>query len=715
VGIETSEILLIRREAFVVPLSDLPPVQPAASLPGQPWILAGTPGTGGLLFFPSYGGTIMFSLDGGSPQEYKGPLALPARTSPFKVAWSGAGSDGMQGLRRSIDLDAPFPLPQARISGPPDGSLLADAARFYLDAPGAVRYELSADGSIPPEPGIASSLLEAELVVDCARGEEKSFVLRYRGFTGFGAAAEGGESNLIRFKIDRRPPAVPEPESRPPSLARSPQIISFPSTDERLMVSIAENGAEAPFLEYKGPLALSGSRTAVRPYLVRAYSMDRAGNQSPEMAPLAVTVDLATISVDSQAAPGGDGSLSRPFASLESALAAAREEGRRLLLLKGDFVLKESLSIEDELVLDGSSQGGGQRASLTLAPSAAARPSLLVRGASLSLRGLRLQASGLGTLVRLVDGELALRDVAFSLSSPGDLSVIRAEGSRLSLAACSVEFSTANALGFIDAESSEVEISSTSLSAREGVSYYGGLALSGGSLVLTDALMESAAPFSSLLMRLRGTRIEADRSLFRAEGGGGFLRLGLFEEALGEIRNSRVQASWGGDAVLFEYDGTGPAFIHDTIEGASQRGLMSFFSSSASPPSLWNSIIVAKGGRAELLRAEGGPPGAGSLVADCLWGFERLVSGVMEISSIAELDRLNAASPLFSSTRHVSEAPSRSFAAPVKNLPSLRRDSACVDAAMPLPGSYGRDFRGQPRPSPKGAGLPDIGADESQD
>ena len=103
--------------------------------------------------------------------------------------------------------------------------------------------------------------------------------------------------------------------------------------------------------------------------------------------------------------------------------------------------------------------------------------------------------------------------------------------------------------------------------------------------------------------------------------------------------------------------------------------------------------------------------GQGVLVADCLWGFDRLIAGEGDVVDLKGLNALNAASALYSSKPVIAEPPERTFAAPVKNQASLRGDSACVNAALPLEG-FEIDFSGHPRPGP-GHGAPDIGAEEA--
>jgi hypothetical protein len=207
-----------------------------------------------------------------------------------------------------------------------------------------------------------------------------------------------------------------------------------------------------------------------------------------------------------------------------------------------------------------------------------------------------------------------------------------------------------------------------------------------------------------------------DRCLLRVDSGTGFLRLGSFSESSGEIRSSKFLVAWKGGGTLFEFEGGGPNFVYNSVLARNAGGELRFFDVTGAVPRVWNCIMSSDGGAAEFMRS-GLAPGPGALVADCLWGFGRLVAvpGMTDIVALGDLDALNASSALYSSRRHLSEPSSASFEEAAKGVSSLRQGSACVDSAIPVEGPYGRDFDGSPRPSTRGRGTPDIGADELGD
>ena len=232
--------------------------------------------------------------------------------------------------------------------------------------------------------------------------------------------------------------------------------------------------------------------------------------------------------------------------------------------------------------------------------------------------------------------------------------------------------------------------------------------MGGGTLSLRESLLESRADLSLNLMSLRSTSLLVDRSLIKADGGSGYLRLGSFDSVKGEMKNSKVLMSWNGPGVLFEISNGGPAFMFDTIVADSGKDGLRFFDTRGTPPQIWNSILDCSGQGSELMRSDTAP-GPGVLVADCLWGFDKILSGAIEASGLSSLNALNAGSALYSSKPSVSESPERSFVAQPKSEASLRADSACVKAALPLGSGYEVDFSGRLRTGP------DIGADEPGD
>jgi hypothetical protein len=698
------------------PAEETPPPAP----PEDPILSSDPYGRASYAIFPSYDGDIFASLDGAPPsaegsvtKPYSSPLLLPPGARSVQISWYGVSPSGRRSSQRSLLLLLPQSLPEVSLTGMAQGGVSADPVMLRPTASALLRYEITFDGSSPPEPGPSSPVLGEGLSLTCPPGEEQSVVLRYRAFQG----EVGGEGRILRFTLDRKPPEVPALLAMPSSYSDRPAVVSLVPGEggSEVFASVSADGAPAPFVSVTGNLELPGSDAGPVNYLVRAYDVDAAGNRSAEMKSLALVVDRSSVYAASDSADRGDGSPDRPFRSLDEALAAALRGGKRSVNLRGELELRSPLVSGSDLALRG---GFGPR--WAREPSSRARISVRVgqgksafqqSGASLSLQRIELSAEGAGTgpLFSLADAALAVEDSLVSAQGEGDLLFIAAKASRISVDASKLRAVRANACTIFSSEGSSISLSGSSIVAEKAVRVFGAFDMDGGELALRQSLVDSRADLALSLLSLRSSKLLVDRCLVKAEGGSGFLRLGSFAAVSGEIRNSKLLLSWKGAGTLFEISGGGPSFRHDSILADPQSAGLRFFDVRGKVPELWNSIMVGPGKGSELLRSDS-PVGQGILVADCLWGFDRLLSGAREVPDIQALNALNADSALYSSKPIISESPEKTFAAPVKSQAALRPDSGCVNAALPLEGGYETDFSGHRRPS---QGGPSIGADES--
>ena len=193
--------------------------------------------------------------------------------------------------------------------------------------------------------------------------------------------------------------------------------------------------------------------------------------------------------------------------------------------------------------------------------------------------------------------------------------------------------------------------------------------------------------------------------------GSGYLRIGSFDRASGEIRDCRFDVTWHGEATLFEANQGSPLFHYDTIRAETSSGAIYFFYALGTKLVIWNSILSCSGGDSTLVSSDAALV-AGQFVADCIWGFGRLADGAGTVQSLQDLNALNASSPRFAGHKNISEAPYRTFGPPVKGVAQLSPGSACVGAALPIDSEPARDFTGRPRPGIADTVPPDIGADE---
>ena len=680
--------------------------------PEVPTIAADPAGRGAFAIFPSYGGTIYVSVDGAEPSPYTVPVALPPGEASAIISWYGKDESGQVSGSGSQRFPLPSAVPDIPLGGIADGAVSGSDVALKPLSKGSIRYELRLDGSLPPEPTLSSPLLGESLPLSCAAGEELSVAIRYRSFEGE-AASEG---RILRFTLDRKPPGAPRPSEVPPAYSDKALSISLlPGSGARdLFVSASADGADAPFAPVKGPIALEGSDAGPVKYVVRAYDVDIAGNRSQEMKSLSFVVDRSSVYVADDGSDNGDGTPDRPFRSFDSALAEALKAGKRNLNIRGTLEMRVPAQASTAIDLVGGfgklwESDPSARADLRVAVPRS-QAAFTLRDGLLRFRHLDVEvdASGSKSFIAMDGSALALEDSSVSAGADGDYILVSAGGSKIELDGSRIEASRGMVFTAFSCDGSDISLSGSSISAAGGVSIFGAFAMGGGTLSLRESLLESHADLSLNLMSLRSASLLVDRSLIEVDGGSGYLRLGSFDSVEGEVKNSKIAMSWKGPGVLFEISNGGPAFMFDTIVADSGKDGLRFFDSRGYPPQVWNSILDCAGQGSELMRSDTAP-GPGLLVADCLWGFDTILSGAIEAGGLAPLNALNAGSALYSSKPSVAEPPERSFVAQLKSGTSLRADSACVKAALPLGKGYEVDFSGRPRTGP------DIGADELGD
>ncbi len=699
--------------------------QPLPAVPPDPVLAADPSGRGSFIAFPSYDGDIYASIGSGKPQLYSAPIALPIDQTSARVSWYGEDSGGLRSAARSLSFALPEFVPDLELQGVADGAVLGGDAQLKpalrpvsANSATALRYELRLDGSLPQEPGPASPLVGDSLSIPCPSGAELSVVLRYKSFSG----AQASEGRILRFTLDRKPPEAPRFSEAPGSYSdKAAKLELQPGSGGRdVFASISADGIQSPFMQVSGPLVLPGSESGPVSYLIRAYDTDAAGNRSQEMKSLALVVDRTSVYVADDGSDKGDGSPNRPYRSLDYAIALAGREGKKTLNLRGVLDMRSPVSFASELALVGGfgpawNRDGSARAIVRISPNQG-RSAFSQEGGSLSLRRVELRADSAGPwpLISLSGASLVIEASSIVAGTDGDLILVSATKSRIALSGSTISATKAMAFTAFSAERCSVAVSECSISAGEGVRIFGAFDMDGGDLALLASLIESRSDLGLSLFSLRSSSLLVDRCLIGASGGSGFLRVGAFKSVTGEIRNSKLLLSWKGPGTLFESSGAGPDFRHDTMVADTSAGLLRFFDATGRIPQIWNSILDCSSGGAELLRCDSAPA-AGAIVADCLWGFGRLVTGGRELAELESLNALNASSGLYSSKPNIGESPERTFAAPLKSQAPLRRGSACVDAAMPLdsPG-YELDFSGKKRPAGS-AKAPDIGADELSD
>jgi hypothetical protein len=710
--------------ALAYPAEDLP----APVAPPSPILAAEPSGQTGFLAFPAYDGSIFVSVNGAEPRPYSTPIPLSDGSGALRLSWYGEDSEGRKSTIQEGVFSLPGGLRDIELAGVADGASVAgdvvlrpDAKSLALLAASkgkaGIRYELRIDGSFPPEPGPASPALGDSLSISCPPGEERSVVLRYRIISG----DEASEGKILRFFLDRKPPEAPRAVEQPSPYSDEPTSLELEpgKGGADVFASVAADGESGPFRRVEGPLQLPGSEEGPVAYVIRSYDVDAAGNRSPEMERLAIVVDTTSVYVAENGDDRGDGTPSKPYRSLDAAIAAAAKGGKKNVNMRGALELRAPVSISRSICLVGGFDGAwGKDAALRASLKVAiqdGQTAIGVRGGELFLKrlDLRSEAMGAGALVDLDDSTLTLVDSDISAGAEGDAILVSARDSRIDLNGSQIKATKAMSFTAFSAERCSISMSESSILSSKDVRIFGAFDCEGGSLSIRQSLLESDSDLGLSLLSMRAASLLVDRSVLSARGGSGFLRFGLFRAVSGEVKNSKLMLAWNGPATLFEIADGGPSFRHDTVSASSAKGGLTFFDVRGKPIQLWNSVFNCAGREGTLLRSDS-PLKAGDIAADCVWGFEYLVGGACEARDPQAVNSINASSPVFSSKPMVAEPPEKTFDSALKSQSPLRKGSACIGGALSLGSGYESDFNGRPRPSP-GKAAPDMGADEFLD
>ena len=709
VGLLEGKTFVFRSSPLELALGDF------ASLarPQAPSLLASVPGGPVWLSFPPYQGEIRCSVDGADFARYDGPVALPVRPGEVNVTWYGRSAQGEESARSSTTLVRPLSPPEVSLSGAGWDEVLNHDVTLEASG-GLVRYELGSDGSMPPEPGPSSPVVSASLQVSCPEGEERKVIIRYRGYSGEGADAVGGEGGILRFRIDRKPPAPPEIVGPALEYSSVPLSVSFNAQEGTVMAAVDSGDSTGKFETAPPILGLPGSPDGPVTYRVRAYAVDEAGNRSAEAAPLVVTVDVATVYVSEDGSDSGDGSRVHPYASLDAGLAMVLASGgqpRTALAIRGRVPSAGSVTLPA-----GSSLAikGGFDASWAPQPGAvsaivrgrASGPMLVLSDANLRIEGLAIEAGDLGNpvLFSAAGSTLALSGVSVAAASDGDVLFLDAAGSSLSLEDTSVSMEGAVSACAIQARDCRIRVKGSRLAAGAGVRYYSGINAAGGSLSLDSSAFSSRAVLGTRLVAMQSGQVSISASYFDVRGSAGFLSIGSFENCSGLVKGCSGYLEWGGNATLFSLRGSSPAFLQDSFFASTSRGSIRFFDCTGTGPLVRNCILGAKGARNELLVSDRKSL-PGEVAANCFWGFSSYLSGAFTVRDLAGLNAYNATDGR--ARPNLVESPSVTFADPPPASFELAAASACRGAGMVLSDGSASSAAGS---SPDN---PDIGAVQS--
>ncbi|HUX38161.1 MAG TPA: hypothetical protein VMV44_09710 [Rectinemataceae bacterium] len=737
IGLLKDGIISYRPATYDVALAPLEPRAGVTKAPPPPSIIPGPPGAAALLAFGAYDGSIAYSINGGPERNYSSPILVAAGEGGIDISWRGLGKGGAASPSASMHFEGPPLIPSRPIQGL-DGASIRNEAFTLSPAPGAtVRYELTEGDALPKEVGPSSRLLAEGLVLDTPKGTVRNLNIRYRAFSGPGSEAIAGDEGLLHLCVDKLPPPPPSLVGSLPSFSRSPLTLSLSmggpadasastgpkagggsladdasNVGDRIMVLLDDGGAKPSTLSYSKAIQLGAPAGAAKSWTVMAWTLDEAGNASSRIGPFKCVIDPRGIYVDQGAAKGGTGDPTRPYASIEEAM--AKSTGDRSIYVRSGYKAGGRLAFSGSsfTLTSGSTlrwlwPDSPDRGSIQLPPSALGSPSVLVDGGSLGLRGLSCSIrDGEGEAILVRNGDFSMEDSSLAATADKSLTLLSAVSSRLKLAGATLALGGTGGGADLVALDSRVSIEHSDLGSTGRPAWMTNLSVKGGELGILASRIGATAGIGFVGLSAESASLAIDRLLIEMPGSEGYRRGGLIKASWGRVENSYF-VSTGAATTIFDLRDSRLAFIHDSFVTTSHDSSL-MFSAKGGNPLLVDDLFIG-GGASRLLETDKAPE-AGSIGACAFAGFTSMVSGALSLVSPASLPPFDSAT-----------GRGRSF--DLGKSPSIRpapKGGYEVDPASPIvdagisSGYAGdeHDFSGLPRPSSAGLGLPDIGADE---
>ena len=736
IGLLKDGLITYRPTTYSVSLAPLSTPDTAMKKPAPPALIPGPPGEAALLAFGAYEGRIAYSLDGGPERDYATPLLVAAGGGGLDVTWRGIGETGESSPKTSMHFQAPALIPSRPILGL-DGPAVRNRAFTLSPVPGAtLRYELSEGETLPKEVRTSSPLLKEALVLDTPAGTTRRLNIRYRAYSGPGTEAVAGDEGLLRLTVDKQPPPPPRLTEVLPRFSRTPLPLSLvlgsgsaatatgdaaagprsgseaPAAVDKIMVLLDDGDGSPSILPDSTSLTLQAGAAASRSWKVEAWTVDAAGNASERIGPFVCLIDPRGIYIDQSAAPGGTGDPSSPFASIEEALGKTRGEH--------SLYIRSGYKADKPLVLSGSSltltsgsalrwlwPDSPDRGNIQLLPSSSGKPSVLVDGGSLDLRGLSISIrDGEGEALVVRNGAFSMEDSSLTATADKSLSLLSSVSSRIKLDGASLVLGGTGGGADLVALDSRVSIGHSDLGVSGRPAWMTNLSVKGGELDILASRIGGIAGIGFVGLSVEAASLLVDRLLVEMPGSEAYRRAGVFRGSWGRVANSYF-VSPGASTNIIELRDSRIAFVHDSYVTAPHDSSL-IFSARGGNPSLIDDLFVG-GGATRLLETDRAPE-AGSIGACAFSGFVSMVTGAVNLTSPSSLPPFDAVS---GRGRSIDLGDAPSIRPAPKGGYELDPASPVVDAGISsgFPGDD-HDFSGLPRPSSAGLGLPDIGADE---
>jgi hypothetical protein len=638
-----------------------------------------------LVSWPPSINELYLSMDGSEYTRYLQPLLLPYRgAQPYELSYQAA-NDGGRSDPVSLSVRVLPPLEAPVITGVEPGRSYGVGPAIQAAASyGTVRYEMTTDGSEPPPPGSSSPAIDGASFFQGIAGQHVQYRLRLASVDDEGIV---GPERFLDFSVDREAPSIPAIAQALPSYSADDLVLSLETLDDdaAVFLSISDDGTSA-FQKYDGPVVLAGSDEGRKRYVVRAFSEDDFGNRSEEMQPVTVLVDRSSLYIDPAGRSGAAGTPDDPLSSLQEALQVSRTTGRKILYLRGNHVLASPIQIDGNLKIFGgftSEWAANQQepASIRFSrPLASGTAGLRILDGQFEMRsvGIVSEGTGVSVLIDARNASLVLGQVSLAVSGGLEATVIKLQSSQLVVDGADISISSVVTGRALDSLDSDCRLDRLAITGDSSVRLFDALRIVGGQSTLTDLRLDASPGLAFSGLSLSKARVSMSGCALFVKGGASTLRLVNLNAADLTADTLFGDVVWLGEAELFRLGSSSNLRLaHATILAKAKR--LSIVEYRDSSWKMVNSIINADS-PAAVFASGNSEPQAGSVGANCLWGFSAFLAVSGGSGSLATLNAYSVPGyPSFV------EAPTRTFASANKGLPRLSPSSACVGNAVTVP------------------------------
>ncbi|MBN2875274.1 MAG: hypothetical protein JXM71_09290 [Spirochaetales bacterium] len=683
----------------------------APTLPVEPRIHVGPQAA--VVDWPTSPWTTFVAIGGEEFRRYEDPITVSLGDTVKTIRYYSLGQSGSRSTVASFQLPPGTPMGVPVVGGVVDKAVYGSSVTMSITPDETaltsdVRYSL-AEGDESPPPVTLDSPVVGERGVLFEGKDGQSVLYRVR-LVAIGDGIAKSEM-LLSFTVDREPPAIPA-LAYGAHYSASDTVVSFKPQEGTIHVSISERG-DGAFVVYDKPITISGSDDGRRRYVIRAWAEDAFGNRSAEMEPRHVLIDRSSLYADPRGRPGASGSPDDPIGFLDDAVDLAMKTGKTFIYARGTTTLRRPVAIRGKLTIAGGfdedwNESTSSRAKLTIRldryPGSYA---FNVESGKFSLQSIDASMTGQGNsgIIKASGGTVSVENSTLKGAGGVEMVVIRGAGASIHAQSSYLELASTITGRGVDATDGTLSMDDVSISCGSSVRVFDAIRVSDGKAELSGLRIEGTPDQTLSALSLTRSKGSVERAVIVVSGGTSSSRLFAVNASELTVSSSYVDSKWKGTFEAFSATG-GSTMLVSNVSAIMNSPRVIFMSSTASRFTILNSIAVSSGRLSAFVRSDSIPE-AGSISANCLWGFSRIAEGALALTSIRELDRF-----MLEGYPNVIEDPERTFRSTVKGLKRLSGSSACVDAGVPADWAGDQDLLGGPRVSGAGEKKPDIGAEE---